>query len=96
MLSYYIFFDLDQLPYCNLLYSLVQPVNKIISMEISTLNVGYFPSFLIWILNVAGIELILSTEIVKANLASKTLTNAAGATFTYDILIIATGSTVCR
>ncbi|CAD5190957.1 unnamed protein product [Musa acuminata subsp. malaccensis] len=41
-----------------------------------------------------GIELILSTEIVKADLASKTLTSAAGATFTYDILIIATGSTV--
>ncbi|XP_074563482.1 monodehydroascorbate reductase 3, cytosolic-like [Curcuma longa] len=41
-----------------------------------------------------GIELILSTEIVKADLASKTLTSAAGATFTFDILIIATGSTV--
>ncbi|XP_042429746.1 monodehydroascorbate reductase 3, cytosolic-like isoform X1 [Zingiber officinale] len=41
-----------------------------------------------------GIELILSTEIVKADLASKTLTSAAGAIFTYDILIIATGSTV--
>ncbi|XP_074570873.1 monodehydroascorbate reductase 3, cytosolic-like [Curcuma longa] len=41
-----------------------------------------------------GIELILSTEIVKADLASKTLTSAAGAVFTYDILIIATGSTV--
>ncbi|KAG6487046.1 hypothetical protein ZIOFF_055628 [Zingiber officinale] len=40
------------------------------------------------------IELILSTEIVKADLASKTLTSAAGAIFTYDILIIATGSTV--
>ncbi|OAY67813.1 Monodehydroascorbate reductase [Ananas comosus] len=43
-----------------------------------------------------GIELILSTEIVKANLASKTLTSATGATFTYDILIIATGSTVVQ
>ncbi|WOL18546.1 monodehydroascorbate reductase-like [Canna indica] len=41
-----------------------------------------------------GIELILSTEIVKADLASKILTSEAGATFTYDILIIATGSTV--
>ncbi|RWW22328.1 hypothetical protein GW17_00013484, partial [Ensete ventricosum] len=41
-----------------------------------------------------GIELILSTEIIKADLASKTLISAAGATFTYDILIIATGSTV--
>jgi len=43
----------------------------------------------------AGIELILSTEIVKADLASKTLTSAAGAVFTFDNLIIATGSTVC-
>ncbi|XP_077230843.1 monodehydroascorbate reductase-like [Tasmannia lanceolata] len=43
-----------------------------------------------------GIELILSTEIVKADLASKTLTSAAGATFKYDILIIATGSAVIR
>ncbi|KAM7464269.1 hypothetical protein LguiA_032390 [Lonicera macranthoides] len=43
-----------------------------------------------------GISLILSTEIVKANLASKTLTSAAGETFTYQILIIATGSTVLR
>lgn len=43
----------------------------------------------------AGIELILSTEIVKADLAAKTLTSATGATFTYEILLIATGSTVC-
>ncbi|XP_043702167.1 monodehydroascorbate reductase-like [Telopea speciosissima] len=43
-----------------------------------------------------GIEVILSTEIVKADLASKTLTSAAGATFKYDILIIATGSSVVR
>ncbi|XP_042477005.1 monodehydroascorbate reductase 3, cytosolic-like [Macadamia integrifolia] len=43
-----------------------------------------------------GIELILSTEIVKADLASKTLTSAAGATFKYDILIIATGSSVIK
>ncbi|XBI37987.1 hypothetical protein VPH35_123161 [Triticum aestivum] len=41
-----------------------------------------------------GIELILSTEIVKADLASKTLTSAAGATFTYETLLIATGSSV--
>lgn len=41
-----------------------------------------------------GIELILSTEIVKADLSLKSLTSAAGATFTYDILIIATGSSV--
>ncbi|XP_068661827.1 monodehydroascorbate reductase-like [Aristolochia californica] len=43
-----------------------------------------------------GIELILSTEIVKADLASKTLTSATGATFKYDTLIIATGSTVIK
>ncbi|CAO2186439.1 unnamed protein product [Urochloa humidicola] len=43
-----------------------------------------------------GIELILSTEIVKADLASKTLTSATGATFTYEILIIATGSSVIK
>ncbi|KAJ4969978.1 hypothetical protein NE237_003077 [Protea cynaroides] len=43
-----------------------------------------------------GIELILSTEIVKADLASKTLTAATGATFKYDVLVIATGSTVIR
>lgn len=34
-------------------------------------------------------------EIVKVDLATKTLTSAAGANFTYDVLIIATGSTVC-
>ncbi|XP_042505508.1 monodehydroascorbate reductase 3, cytosolic-like [Macadamia integrifolia] len=43
-----------------------------------------------------GIELILSTEIVKADIASKTLTSAAGAMYKYDVLIIATGSTVIR
>jgi monodehydroascorbate reductase (NADH) len=43
-----------------------------------------------------GIELILSTEIVKADLSSKSLTSAAGATFTYDILIIATGSSTIK
>lgn len=42
----------------------------------------------------AGIELILSTEIVKADLSTKTLTSAAGGTFTYEILLIATGSSV--
>jgi monodehydroascorbate reductase (NADH) len=42
----------------------------------------------------AGIELILSTEIVKADLAAKTLVSAAGEIFKYHILIIATGSTV--
>ncbi|XP_073149255.1 monodehydroascorbate reductase [Henckelia pumila] len=43
-----------------------------------------------------GISLILSTEIVKADLASKTLTSAAGETFKYEMLIIATGSSVIR
>ncbi|OVA03607.1 FAD-dependent pyridine nucleotide-disulfide oxidoreductase [Macleaya cordata] len=43
-----------------------------------------------------GIELILGTEVVKADLASKTLTSAAGAAFNYDTLLIATGSSVIR
>ncbi|KAG6430566.1 hypothetical protein SASPL_108636 [Salvia splendens] len=43
-----------------------------------------------------GISLILNTEIVKADLASKTLISAAGETFKYQILIVATGSTVIR
>ncbi|XP_011018904.1 PREDICTED: monodehydroascorbate reductase-like [Populus euphratica] len=43
-----------------------------------------------------GIELILSTEIVKADLAGKTLVSAAGEIFKYHILIIATGSTVIK
>lgn len=43
-----------------------------------------------------GVELILNTEIVKADLASKTLTSAAGETFKYQILIIATGSAVIK
>lgn len=41
-----------------------------------------------------GITLFLSTDIVKADLASKTLVSAAGDTFKYESLIIATGSTV--
>ncbi|XP_021728701.1 monodehydroascorbate reductase-like [Chenopodium quinoa] len=43
-----------------------------------------------------GIELVLSTEIVKADLFSKSLTSAAGDIFKFDNLIIATGSTVIR
>ncbi|TVU04563.1 hypothetical protein EJB05_47678 [Eragrostis curvula] len=43
-----------------------------------------------------GIELILNTEIVKADLASKTLASAAGETFTYETLLIATGSSVIK
>ncbi|XP_010553373.1 PREDICTED: monodehydroascorbate reductase 1, peroxisomal [Tarenaya hassleriana] len=43
-----------------------------------------------------GIDLILSTEIVKADIASKTLVSAAGDIFKYQTLIIATGSTVIR
>ncbi|XP_022848355.1 monodehydroascorbate reductase-like isoform X2 [Olea europaea var. sylvestris] len=43
-----------------------------------------------------GISLIPNTEVVKADLASKTLVSAAGETFKYQILIIATGSTVIR
>ncbi|KAH9738344.1 Monodehydroascorbate reductase 1 (peroxisomal) [Citrus sinensis] len=43
-----------------------------------------------------GIELILSTEIVRADIASKTLLSATGLIFKYQILVIATGSTVLR
>ncbi|KAH7512129.1 hypothetical protein FEM48_Zijuj12G0057800 [Ziziphus jujuba var. spinosa] len=43
-----------------------------------------------------GIELILSTEIVKADLPGKTLISADGKSFKYQILIIATGSTVIK
>ncbi|KAK8496582.1 hypothetical protein V6N12_003515 [Hibiscus sabdariffa] len=43
-----------------------------------------------------GIELILSTEIVKADLPANTLVSAAGEKFKYQILIIATGSTVIK
>lgn len=43
-----------------------------------------------------GIDLILSTKIVKANLASKILTSVSGVAFTYEILIIATGSTAIK
>lgn len=43
-----------------------------------------------------GIELILSTEIVEANLASKTLVSKAGRIFKYQTLIIATGSTATK
>ncbi|KAF3453618.1 hypothetical protein FNV43_RR04059 [Rhamnella rubrinervis] len=39
-----------------------------------------------------GIELILGTEIVKADLASKTIASASGRIFRYQTLIIATGS----
>ncbi|KAK4777073.1 hypothetical protein SAY86_005761 [Trapa natans] len=44
----------------------------------------------------SGIEIILSTEIVKADLAAKALISAVGESFKYEILIIATGSTVFR
>ncbi|KAE8803601.1 putative monodehydroascorbate reductase [Hordeum vulgare] len=43
-----------------------------------------------------GIELILNTEIVRADLASKTLTSSPGATYTYEILLIATSSSVIK
>lgn len=43
-----------------------------------------------------GFELILSTEIVRADIASKTLLSATGLIFKYQILVIATGSTVLR
>ncbi|KAK7392578.1 hypothetical protein VNO78_21021 [Psophocarpus tetragonolobus] len=43
-----------------------------------------------------GIELVLSTEIVKVDLSAKSLISAGGETFSYQTLIIATGSTVIR
>ncbi|KAI4374294.1 hypothetical protein MLD38_012305 [Melastoma candidum] len=43
-----------------------------------------------------GIELILSTEIAKADLAGKAFVSAPGETFKYQTLLIATGSTVCK
>ncbi|CAL5420730.1 unnamed protein product [Camellia sinensis] len=43
-----------------------------------------------------GIVLILNTEIVKADLASKTLVSAVGETFNYHFLIIVTSSSVIR
>lgn len=61
----------------------------------SVLNMMILDLSINMIHRLAGIELILSTEIVKADLASKTLTSSAGATFTYEILLIATGSSVC-
>jgi len=42
----------------------------------------------------AGIDLHLSSEIAKADTKSKTITTAAGKTFAYGSLLIATGSTV--
>ncbi|KAK2454814.1 monodehydroascorbate reductase (NADH) [Trifolium repens] len=46
--------------------------------------------------NEKGIQLLLSTEIVKADLAAKSLTSAKGETFNYQTLVIATGSSVIR
>ncbi|PHT74091.1 hypothetical protein T459_21368 [Capsicum annuum] len=43
-----------------------------------------------------GISLILSTYIVKADLALKTLVSAARESFKYQKLIIATGSTILK
>lgn len=43
---------------------------------------------------IAGIQLLLNTEIVKADLAGKLLTSAKGENFNYQTLVIATGSTV--
>lgn len=43
-----------------------------------------------------GIDLILNVEVTKADLASKTLTTEAGAAYTYDNLIIATGATFIK
>lgn len=43
-----------------------------------------------------GIELLLDTEIVKADLASKTLVSGTGQVFKYQTLVAATGSSVTR
>lgn len=43
---------------------------------------------------ITGIELILSTEIIKVDLAGKILVSGTGESFKFQILIIATGSTV--
>ncbi|KFK38338.1 hypothetical protein AALP_AA3G101100 [Arabis alpina] len=43
-----------------------------------------------------GIELIVSTEIVKADLAAKRLVSSAGKIFKYQTLLVATGSTCIR
>ncbi|CAH8269932.1 unnamed protein product [Arabidopsis lyrata] len=43
-----------------------------------------------------GIELILGTEIVKADLAAKTLVSGTGQVFKYQTLLAATGSSVIR
>lgn len=77
------------------LYSLFFAYYSVLSFILFHIFKCYFTCFT-HLFVATGIELILSTEIVKADLASKTLTSAAGATFTYDILIIATGSTVSQ
>ncbi|XP_013624153.1 PREDICTED: probable monodehydroascorbate reductase, cytoplasmic isoform 1 [Brassica oleracea var. oleracea] len=41
-----------------------------------------------------GIELILSTEIIKADLSTKSFFSTGGTIFKYQTLIVATGSTV--
>ncbi|KAJ0249568.1 Monodehydroascorbate reductase 3 [Hirschfeldia incana] len=43
-----------------------------------------------------GIELLLSTEIIKADLSTKSLVSSDGTTFRYQTLIVATGSTCVR
>ncbi|XP_024522311.1 monodehydroascorbate reductase 3, cytosolic-like isoform X2 [Selaginella moellendorffii] len=43
-----------------------------------------------------GIDLILNTEVVKADLAAKALTTSEGHVYNYDILVVATGSTVIK
>jgi monodehydroascorbate reductase (NADH) len=40
------------------------------------------------------VELILSTEIIKVDLAAKKLTSVTAATVTYQLLLIAPGSTI--
>lgn len=60
------------------------------------LSVISYTMFLVILMyfNFTGIDLIVSTEIVKADLASKTLVSDDGKIYKYQTLLIATGSTV--
>lgn len=61
--------------------------------EISVISLAMF-LMILRSLNITGIDLIVSTEIVKADLASKTLVSNDGKIYKYQTLLIATGSTV--
>lgn len=69
---------------------LLQEIDTTICLVISLAMLVVIMRYLIF----TGIDLILSTEIVKADLASKTLVSDDGKNFKYQTLLIATGSTV--